>query len=380
MVERLDVIVIGGGAVGLAIARAFASAKRDVVVIERNPQLASETSARNSEVIHAGLYYPPGSIKARTCLTGNRHLYRYCAERNIAVNRCGKMIVATSEDEVPRLHAIMASALEIGVGDLTYLTATEAQAREPDLACVAACLSPSTGVIDSHDYIAALEADLLDFGATIALRTSVEKVSLDRDVLTLTTRNNSGQVDQLSARTLINAAGLGASHISDTLFNGTMHNNKSYQAPKTYFGKGHYFDYTGASSFSHLVYPMPARHALGIHLTRGIDGSVKFGPDLSWVKTLNYAFEDQKGARRARFYAAIQRYWPNLELEKLQPGMTGIRPKIAGPGEASADFAIHDKNVHGVPGYIALYGIESPGLTASLSLADYVVTCAGTRV
>lgn len=374
MPERLDVLVVGGGIVGLAVARSLALAGRDVVLIERNTRLAAETSARNSQVIHAGLYYPVNSLKARTSRDGNAALYRYCAERGVATQRCGKIIAATSPAEVPTLKALMTHARKNGLGDLVFLSAHDAKAMEPGLACSGACLSPSTGVIDALGFVHALEAELLALGTTVVLRTTVEAVSTAGSALTVTTREESGQTTEFQARTVINAAGLGASQISKTLLSG------AHTPPKTYYGKGHYFGYTGTVPFSRLIYPMPTANALGIHLTRGIDGAVKFGPDLSWTKSLDYAFDDENGARRTRFITAIQQYWPDLETEKLHPDMTGIRPKLSPSGAPSADFTVHNHRVHGVPGYVALYGIESPGLTASLALADHVAALADTSI
>lgn len=378
MAERLDVIVIGAGLVGLAIARTFSIAGRDVVVIDRNTHIASETSARNSEVIHAGLYYPPGSLKARTCVDGRRLLYRYCADRNVTVEQCGKIIVATTTAEVPALKTLMARAKANGVDDLVYLSEQEALAKEPNIACVAAFFSPSSGVINSHGFARALETDLQRSGATIVLHTTAISLKEDGDAMSLATRDPSGQDYAIRARTVINAAGHGAHHLSATLFKDRLKVHTTYRPPKPFFAKGHYFDYTGSNPFSHLIYPMPTPHALGIHLTLGIDGSAKFGPDLSWVDEPDYAFDDPDGARHQAFVDAIRLYWPDIQSDKLHPGMTGIRPKISGPGDPSADFAVHGEQTHGVPGYVALYGIESPGLTASLSLAKHVVRLADT--
>ena len=372
MTERLDVLVIGGGVIGLAVARALALIGREVVLVERNAHLAAETSARNSQVIHAGLYYPVASLKARLSRVGNAQLYRYCAERNVASQRCGKLIVATSPAETQNLKALMAHAQKSGIEDLRFLTAQAAAAIEPQLACDAACLSPSTGVVDTHGFANALEADLLNLGATLVLHTSVETLGLKSGGLTVASRDATGQLTEFHARTVINAAGLAASRISQTLL------PNAPSIPKTYYGKGHYFEYTGHVPFSHLIYPMPAPEALGIHLTRTVDGTVKFGPDFEWNETLDYAFDGKDGARRQDFLTAIGRYWPNVEPDKLHPDMAGLRPKISGPEAPNADFAVHDQRVHGVAGYVALYGIESPGLTASLPLADYVATLADT--
>jgi len=370
--EHLDVLVIGGGVIGLAVARAMAHGGRDVVLVERHTHLVSETSARNSQVIHAGLYYPENSLKARLSRAGNTQLYRYCAERNIANHRCGKLIVATSVQETAKLKALMAHAEKNGVEDLRFLTPDDFKRDEPELVCHAACLSPSTGVLDAHGFAQALETDLLNLGAAVVLRTTVESLGVQNDGVTVTTRDATDTETVFRARTVINAAGLAASQISSTL------QSASHAARQTFYGKGHYFEYTGDVPFTQLIYPMPSTEALGIHFTRTIDGSVKFGPDFEWVETLDYAFDNRDGTRHQDFVSAIRRYWPNIKTEHLHPDMTGIRPKIAGPGAPTADFSVHDQSVHGVAGYIALYGIESPGLTASLPLADYVAALANT--
>lgn len=369
--ERADVIVIGGGVVGLAIARAFAQASRSVLVLEKSAHLASETSARNSGVIHAGLYYPPGSLKAITCVRGKHLLYSYCEARSIPHIRCGKLIVAQTDAECARLHDLIDSAQACGVQDLVLLSKAEATRRFPDLRCTSALYSPSTGVIDPHAYAQALEADCLAAGAEIVGNTRVEAVARRYDRLTVVTEDEAQSQFVIQANTVINAAGLTAPDLTRTFEVETARRS----APETYFGKGHYYAYTGPVPFDTLVYPLPGAGGLGIHMTRGVDGTVRFGPDISWADRPDYAFEDTP-ARRNAFTIAIQRYWPTFQPDKLQPDSTGVRPKLSSPGDSASDFVVHTARGHHVPGYIALYGIESPGLTASLALAEHVVALA----
>ena len=371
MTETVDAIVIGGGILGLAAARALGSDRRNVLVLERRRKLASETSARNSEVIHAGIYYQPGSLKARACVEGKALLYQFCSDHNVPTLRCGKLIVAQTDAETAALHSLISQAKECGVADLALITKQDAATLEPEVACQAACLSPSTGVIDSHALVQALEAEVLNQGGTIVLNTTACRLKRYGNGIEVETQDQDGRPHPLRAHTVINAAGLCASTVS-----GTMSFEDAYLPPKTYFAKAHYYDYSGTVPFSHLIYPMPSLHALGIHFTRGVGGDNRFGPDISWSPTLNYEFEDSDGQRKQQFVDAITRYWPAVDTEKLNPGMTGFRPKLSAHGEPTADFAIHSARDHGVTGYIALYGIESPGLTSCLSLAATVAQLA----
>lgn len=365
--DTADVIVVGGGVVGLAIARSFAKAKRNVMVFEQHDRLATETSSRNSEVIHAGLYYPPGSRKARTCIAGNAALYRYCAKHNVTTYQCGKLVVAQTEDDIEVLEKLIANARACGVHDLVLYSKQEVEKREPALDCAAACFSPSTGVIDSHGFAAALEADVLAQDGVIVTRTTVTGLTNREPNIEVETRDPSGARYTLTAVTVINAAGLNAQLVSQALLEDGI-----TSVPNLHYGKGHYFDYTGNVPFSHLIYPLPTPGSLGIHLTRSADGMIRFGPDLDWVEKADYTFNDADGRRKQKFVAAIRRYWPEVAEDKLHPGTTGVRPKLVGSGAPPADFVIHGPNDHGAPGFYALYGIESPGLTASLALADEV--------
>lgn len=364
----VETLVIGAGVVGLACARSLAGRGREVVVLERNGRIGAEVSSRNSEVIHAGLYYPPGSLRARLCVGGKAMLYAFCAENGVDARRCGKLLVATSEAELPALEAIAATARRNGVDDLVRLDAAAARALEPEVACVAALLSPSTGVVDSHGLMAALDGHLTSRGGSVVLSTAVTAISraADGDFTIETARD--GVATAITARHLVIAAGLGATAAARTLFRDGGH----YAPPVTYPAKGHYFALTGRAPFRHLVYPMPDGAWLGVHLTLDVAGQAKFGPDLAWTDGIDYAFEDADGARVAQFHREIRRYWPGLPDGALHPGYTGIRPKIYREGEPAADFAIHGAEVHGVPGLVALYGIESPGLTASLAIGEMV--------
>ena len=358
--ESLDCVVVGAGVVGLAVARAFAMAGRDVLVLDAADGIGTATSSRNSEVIHAGIYYPAGSLMARLCVAGKRALYAYCEQRGVAHARCGKMIVASDDAEASRLDAIRARAAANGVDDLRKLTGAAARDMEPNLACVAALYSPSTGIIDSHGYMLALQGEAEAAGATVALRSPVaggraipDGVALDVDGMTL------------GARTVVNAAGLGAVALARGI-----EGMPPALVPDAYLAKGSYFALSGRAPFSRLIYPVPVPGGLGVHLTIDLGGQARFGPDVEWVQTLDYTVDPR---RADRFYAAVRRYWPGLPDGALQPGYAGIRPKIVPPGAAGQDFVIQGPREHGVPGLVNLFGIESPGLTASLALADAVL-------
>ncbi|MEQ8861344.1 MAG: NAD(P)/FAD-dependent oxidoreductase [Pseudomonadales bacterium] len=355
MTDAVDVVVIGAGVVGLACARGLAQSGLDVVVIERHGQIGSETSSRNSEVIHAGIYYPAGSAKAALCVRGKELLYRYCEEHAVPHRRCGKIIVASSKDQVPVLRDYQAQALRNGVAPLPWLTAAEVAALEPEVQAVAGVLSESTGIIDSHAYMVALRGDLEAAGGMIALGTEVQGLAASGDGLRVETPELA-----LDARWVVNAAGLAAPVVARWL---------CADAPRAYFARGHYYAYEGRAPFSRLVYPVAEAGGLGVHVTLDLGGQVRFGPDVVWIDGVDYAFDD---SRRAAFEDAIRRYFPGLEPRRLHPGYTGIRPKISGPGEPAADFRIDGPQTHGVAGLINLLGIESPGLTASLAIAEVV--------
>jgi L-2-hydroxyglutarate oxidase LhgO len=360
--ERVDAVVIGAGVVGLAVARALALAGREVIVLEGAEAIGTETSSRNSEVIHAGIYYPPGSLKARFCVAGKIELYAYCAERGIPHQRCGKLLVATDEKQLAKLHAIKAQADANGVTDLQLLSAAEALRLEPALRCVAAYLSPSTGIIDSHAFMLALQGDAEAHGAAIAFKSPLERGRVRDNGIMLEV----GGVEPMRvlARTVVNSAGLHAQRVA-----ASIQGFPPRQVPPTYYAKGNYYSLVVRSPFSRLVYPMPNEAGLGVHITIDLGGQARFGPDVEWIERIDY---DVDPRRADNFYAAIREYWPALADGQLAPGYAGIRPKIVGPSEKAADFVVQGPREHGVPGLVNLFGIESPGLTAALAMADYV--------
>ncbi len=368
MSADVETLIIGGGVVGLAIARTLAARGQDVMVLERHDRIGSETSSRNSEVIHAGIYYPPGSLRAKLCVAGKDALYQFAEENGVSHKRCRKLVVASNEDERAGLAALAANAEKNGVGDLKFLTASEARELEPELECVGALLSPSTGVIDSHGLMLALEGHLTANGGHIVLNTTASSIQRTETCGHPAFEITTALGDVMTCRNLIVAAGLGAQEIVETLDT----KKQSYRTPKQYLAKGHYFSLATRCPFSHLIYPMPTGAWLGVHLTLDIAGRAKFGPDLSWTNSLSYAFEDEDGERRKAFCQSIRKFWPSMPENVLVEGYTGIRSKIYGPRQPVADFAIHGPESHGQDGLIALYGIESPGLTACLAIGDHV--------
>jgi L-2-hydroxyglutarate oxidase LhgO len=363
MTEKVECIVIGAGVVGLAVARALALAGRDVIVLERHRLIGSEISSRNSEVIHAGIYYPTGSLKARLCVAGRQQLYAYCAEHGIAHKQLGKLIVASTEAQLPALAALKVKAEANRVMDLRPMSAAEATALEPEVRVAGALLSPSSGIVDSHGYMLGLQGELEDHGGAVALSSPVSSGEIRGDGFLI----NVGGSDplQLECRLLVNAAGLGAQTIANSL----RGLDRKF-VPPLYLAKGHYFTLTGRTPFTHLVYPMPDAASLGVHVTLDLNGSAKFGPDVEWIDRIDY---DVDASRAATFYAAIRSYYPGLADGALEPGYTGIRPKLQAPGGPAEDFVIQGPETHGVPGLVNLFGIESPGLTSSLAIADEVV-------
>ncbi len=361
--EHVEAVVIGAGVVGLAVARALATSGIETIVVEAADMIGTGTSSRNSEVIHAGIYYPTGSLKARTCVAGKAMLYAYAEEKGVPYRRCGKLIVATSEAQNKTLEQIKAKAAANGVEDLTWLSPDEVRAREPEVACTGALLSPSTGIIDSHSLMLAYQGDAEDHGAMIAFNAPLLQGRIGEDGFTLDIGGDEPMT--LRCRRLINAAGLFAPDTARKL-----EGLDQSRVPKGHFAKGNYYTLVGARPFSHLVYPVPEEGGLGVHVTIDLGGQVKFGPDVEWIDELNY---DVDPRRADVFYDVVRRYYPGLKDGAIEPGYAGIRPKLSGKGEPAADFVVQGPADHGVPGLVNLLGIESPGLTASMAIADQVL-------
>jgi L-2-hydroxyglutarate oxidase LhgO len=362
--ERVDSIVIGAGVVGLAVARSLARAGRDVIVLEAADAIGTEASSRNSEVIHAGIYYPPGSLKARLCVAGKQALYDYCAERGVAFRKCGKLIVATSDVQLPELEKIRAHAGANGVAGLRLVGPEEAATLEPELRCVGALLSPSTGIVDSHGLMLALLGDAEEHGAMLALKSPVIAGKAGDGEIELDVGGTEPM--RILARTVVNSAGLHAPRVA-ALIEGVP----AASIPPSYLCKGNYYTLAGRTPFSRLVYPVPEAAGLGVHLTIDLAGQARFGPDVEWIDHIDY---DVDAHRADAFYAAIRKYWPGLRDGALSPGYAGIRAKIQAPGAPARDFVIAGPRDHGIPGLVNLFGIESPGLTASLAIGDWVAT------
>jgi len=360
-VDRVDAVVVGAGVVGLAVARALALAGREVVIVEAEAAIGTHTSSRNSEVIHAGIYYPAGSLKARACVEGKRLLYEYCASHGVPHRRCGKLIVASDKNQIDELEVMRQKAQANGVTDLAPLTRAQALAMEPALSCAAALHSPSTGIIDSHALMLAYLGDAEARGAMLALRSPLKNAFAKKGGFDI----HVGNSEAIRASILINSAGLKAPTVAKTI--------EGYDrnlAPRELYAKGNYYSLSGKSPFSRLVYPVPEPGGLGVHVTLDLAGQARFGPDVEWVDGISYEVDPR---RAERFYAAIRRYWPGLPDGALLPGYAGIRPKTTGQGEPASDFALQGPRQHGVPGLLHLFGIESPGLTASLALAELVL-------
>ena len=362
MSKDIECIVIGAGVVGLAIARQLALEGREVLIAEQAEAIGTVTSSRNSEVIHAGIYYPAGSLKAELCVKGKHLLYDYCAARGVAHRRIGKLIVASDVAEHDVLRSIQQKAAANGVPDLQWLTANEAQAMEPALACSAALLSPSTGIIDSHSLMLAYQGDAENAGAQSVFHCPLIGARVIEDGFEV--QFGGEQPASLSCDMLVNAAGLYAPALAHKISGlGSQH------IPSAYLCKGNYFNLQGKAPFDHLIYPVPQHAGLGVHLTLDLGGQAKFGPDTEWVESENY---DVDARRCESFYEAVRRYWPDLKDDSLLPGYAGMRPKISGPTEPAADFCLSGPEQHGIPGLVNLFGIESPGLTASLAIAQVV--------
>lgn len=362
MTERIECLVIGAGVIGLAVGRALARRGREVLVLEAAGTIGSGISSRNSEVIHAGIYYPQGSAKARLCIEGRRRLYEYCGAYGVPFRRCGKLIVATEETQLPALKAIEEKARRNGVDDLQWLSRAEAQGLEPALSCVAALLSPSTGILDTHVFMLSLQGEIEAAGGTVLCNTAVTGGRQVDGIL----RVRAGSAEsamEIASSVVVNSAGLNAQPLARCL-------GVPLEAiPPLRYAKGNYFGLQGSSPFRRLVYPVPEPGGLGVHLTLDLAGRARFGPDVEWVERLDYSVDP---GRAARFYRAIRRYWAALPDEALAPAYAGIRPKLGGPEAPAADFLIQNSEAHGIAGLVNLYGIESPGLTASLAIAEQV--------
>lgn len=362
MTEKIDCAVIGAGVVGLATARACAQRGWDTVVLEAESAIGTQTSSRNSEVIHAGIYYSKGSLKARLCVQGRPALYAYCEQHGVAHRNCGKLIVATQPSQLNALRQLKTRAEGNGVDNLQWLDAPAVHEREPALHCVAALWSPSTGIVDSHGYMLALQGDLEAAGGVVALRSPVQSAEISRDGICLQVGGE--EPAELLARRVVNAAGLQAIPLA--------HHIRGLAAatiPEGRYAKGNYYALATRAPFSHLIYPIPEPGGLGVHLTLDLAGRARFGPDVEWTDTINY---DVDPRRSEHFYASIRRYWPELPDDSLHPDYCGIRPKLVSTTGEDADFVIQDSGTHGIPGLVNLYGFESPGLTSSLAIAEAV--------
>lgn len=353
MYESCDVVVIGAGIIGLAVARALAINGREVLILEKHDAIGTEASSRNSEVIHAGIYYPSGSLKARLCVEGKHLLYRYCLQRNISHSRIGKIIVANSAKQESTLRQYQIQANRNGAGELQWLDQNEIYALEPHVNCHAGVFSPTTGIIDSHAFMMNLLGDVEASGGMVAFNSEVESIGFSDGLFV----QCSGLM--LKPRTLVNAAGLWAPSLSRQL--GGLYNG--------YFAKGHYYTLSGKSPFNHLVYPVAESGGLGVHVTLDIGGQARFGPDVEWVNGVDYSFSHSS---KQQFVESVRSYYPDLDESKLIPGYTGIRPKLVPKGKSAADFVINGPRETNIPSYVELLGIESPGLTASLAIADHV--------
>lgn len=364
--DKIDCVVIGAGVVGLSIARSLAMAGREVVVLEAENAIGTQTSARNSEVIHAGISYAPGSLKGRLCVAGKAALYAYCAERGIGHQRIGKLIVAVQEAELPELDKYVKLGAAHGVTDLRIIGAAEARDMEPEVACVGALHSPSTGIVDSHGLMLSYLGDAERAGASLALQSRVLAARPTADGIVLDVRG--AEETSVLCNTVVNAAGLGAQQVASRI-----EGMSAEHVPPLYYAIGHYFSLARTSPFRHLVYPTGREGALRAHVTLDLGGQCKFGPDLSWRDGIDHSFDP---SREAAFYQSVRRYYPGLRDGELQPGYTGIRPRLAGPGSSmhntATDFVIQTPQVHGIAGLVNLFGIESPGLTASLALGAHV--------
>ena len=367
MVDKVDAVVVGAGVVGLAVARRLAMAGLETVILESQDMIGTETSSRNSEVIHAGIYYPKDSAKARLCVAGKEMLYEYCQSHGVPHRRLGKLIVATNEDQVATLDKIKARAAANGVHDLELISGQEAIALEPALSCNAALISPSTGVVDSHALMLAYLGDAEEHGAMCAFFSPVQRITVESDGFIVDV--GGAEPMTIGCRMLVNSAGLHAQTIAAQI------DAMPRQAiPERHLAKGNYFSVSKKSPFSRLIYPVPEPGGLGVHLTLDLAGQARFGPDVEWIDRIDYAVDPARGDK---FYAEVRKYWPDLPDGALQPSYSGIRPKLGAKGAPDSDFLIQGQDLHGVRGLVNLFGIESPGLTASLAIADAAYAALG---
>jgi len=374
MTERVDCVVIGAGVVGLAVARSLAMAGRDVTIVEAAHAIGTGISSRNSEVIHAGIHYAPGSLKARLCVRGKDLMYAFCEQRNVPHRRVGKLVVATDESQLRALDRVLANARASGVDDLETLGASDAAGLEPALSCVAALWCPSTGIVDSHALMLALLADAEASGATLALSSRVEGGTATADRIEIRVASDGSDVFRLEASLVVNCASLAAAQVAHSI-DGVPGSS----VPQIHFAKGNYFSLAGRAPFRHLIYPLPEPGGLGVHVTPDLGGQAKFGPDVEWLAPdapLDFTVDPR---RADAFVDVIRRYWPGLPDDALAPAYAGIRPKLSGPGEPAADFVISGPEVHGIAGLVNLFGIDSPGLTSSLAIGEHVAAMAAVR-
>ncbi len=367
-IENIGAVVIGAGVIGLACARELSMHGIETLIIERHDGIGQEISSRNSEVIHAGLYYPPDSLKASLCVKGNRALYNYCAQRGIAHKRCGKLIVATTPAQEDKLAQLLDQARSNGVADVRMITRKEAVALEPQLSCTAALLSPATGIIDSHALMLSLLGDAENHGATLALRSEVSRAEVTPGGILLQIISGDEETT-LEAKIVINSAGLSAPALASSITG-----LAAQHLPQGYYAKGNYFSLSGRAPFSRLIYPIPEPGGLGVHLTLDLGGQARFGPDVEWVDNIDYSVNPR---RADGFYVEVRKYWSDLPDNALEPAYCGIRPKITDRRAASADFLIQGPQIHAIPGLINLFGIESPGLTSCLPIAEHVCALLG---
>lgn len=363
--DRVDVVVIGAGVVGLAIAARMSQHFSNVLIVDKNASFGEETSSRNSEVIHAGIYYPKDSLKATLCVSGKHMLYQYCEKRHVPFQRIGKLIVAQNSEEEAYLQQTNMKAVANGVEDLQWVSQQQLRLSNPELSATAALLSPSTGIVDAHSYMLSLLSDIEQCGGEFVAKTAVVKTCAVDDGFHVTL-NSQGEEIELASTYLINSAGLYAEQIANAIDGLEVRH-----VPKIHWCRGHYFSYSGKSPFTQLIYPVPETNGvgLGIHATLDLGGQLKFGPDTEYIDHLEYGVDPQL---KEKFTRAIQRYFPQLNPDKLQPAYSGVRPKIQGPNDAFRDFSIQGVDVHGINGLVNLFGIESPGLTASLAIAEEV--------